>query len=356
MPQQELADFAEYWNLSMYDESGKLRNPGGNPESGGVDYSQNLIPWCKGNSISVDQSTIRVPRDLISLLLGKFRGRLYSVESRAARRLGHQSGVTLADLKPKFGQPFTKFNRRHEARDINHKWIDLERLLQVLLADGHIALFSGADTLHPRQNEIIGKIRNDGNTRGLVVVDEERGQPKFRDQMYIAAALSKSLQTFGHIRMSRSKGWELYLRDHYGVPDGGEGTIPGSLTGDAVSFSNKAMPLPIHLVFAETMARAMYRGTPFGRNQSKIRRRICDSAIDGDGTTIPLDEYYTIFAQEDAAHMADYFLGRSTGDIAAAKYVVEDVPDSDPKSWRVRLDPDLVRWRENSRIWERDRK
>ena len=137
MPQQELADFAEYWNLSMYDENGKLRNPGGNPESGGVDYSQYLIPWCKGNSISVDQSTIRVPRDLISLLLGKFRERLYSVESGAARRLGHQSGVTLDDLKPKFSQPFTKFNRRHEARDINPKWIDLERLLQVLLADGH---------------------------------------------------------------------------------------------------------------------------------------------------------------------------------------------------------------------------
>jgi len=354
MPAQELADFAEYWNLSMFND-GKLRDPGGNPENGGVDYSQYLIPWCKGNSISVDQSTITVPKDLISLLLGKFRERLYFVESGAARRLGHQSGVTLDDLKPKFHEPFTKFNKKHVARDINPKWIDLERLLQVLLADGHIALFSGTDTLHPRQNEIIDKIRNDGNTRGLVVVDKKRGQPRFREQMYIADALSKSQQTFGHIRMSRSKGWELYLRDHYGAPDGVKGVIPGSLTGDAISFSNKAMPLPLHLVFAETMARAMYRGSPWGKNQSVIRRRISDIAIDGDGTSASLDEYYTIFAQEDAPHMADYFLGRSTGDIAAAKYEVFEVPDSDPKSWRVRLDPDMVRWREIRRDRERER-
>jgi hypothetical protein len=354
MPAQELADFAEYWNLSMFQEDGRLRNPGGNPENGGVDYSQYLIPWCKGNSVSVDQSTLQGPRDLISLLLGKFRKRLYLVESGAARRLGHQSGVTLNDLKPKFGQPFTKFNRRHQARDINPRWLDLERLLQVLLADGHIALFSESETLHPRQQQIIDMIRNDGQTRGLLVIGE-RGQPRYRDQMYIANSLDQSEETFGHIRMSRSKGWELYLRDHYGAPDGVEGVIPGSLTGDAISFSNKAMPLPLHLVFAETMARAMYRGNEWGKNQSVIRRRISDIAIEGDGTSVSLDEYYTIFAQESAPHMADYFLGRSTGDIAAAKYEVFEVPDSDPKSWRARLDPDMVRWREIRRDRERER-
>ena len=354
MPAQELTDFAEYWNLSMKDENGRLREPGGNPQTGGVDYSQFLIPWCKGNSVSVDQSTLQGPRDLISLLVGKFRERLHQVDSGAARRLGHQCGVTLSDLIPKFGQPFTKFNRRHQARDINPRWLDLERMLQVLLADGHIALFSESDTLHPRQNEIVNNIRTDGETRGLLVIGE-RGQPAYRDQMYIADALKKSEGAFGHIRMSRSKGWELYIRDHYGVPDGVEGVIPGNLTGDAISFSNKTMPLPLHLVFAETMARAMYRGNEWGKNQSKVRRRISDMAIDGDGSTISLDDYYTIFAQENAPHMADYFLARSTSDIAAAKYEIIENSNSDPKSWRVKLDPDMVRWREIRRERERER-
>ena len=64
MPAQELADFAEYWSLSMFDGDGDLRDPGGVAEPRGVDYGKYLIPWCKGNSVSVDQTTLRHPRDL----------------------------------------------------------------------------------------------------------------------------------------------------------------------------------------------------------------------------------------------------------------------------------------------------
>jgi hypothetical protein len=352
MPKQDLEDFEEYWNLSMFNEEGNLRNPGGNPDSGGVDYSKYLIPWCKGNSISVDQSTLREPRLLISLLIEKFKNRIRQVESREARKLGHQSGVTLKELVPKFNNPFTKTTRKYQARDINPKWVNLERLLQVLLVDGHIALFSDSDTLHPNQQKIIDRIANDAQTRGLLPTDE-RGQPQFRDQMYIANALDSSRNA--HIRMSRSKGWELYIKDHYGSPDGVNGIIPGSLTGGALSFPNKSMPLPLHLVFAETMARAMSRESEWGKNQSMIRRVLTDNAIDGDGFSVSLDRYYMEHARKGASHMADYFLGRSVSDIASAEYDVFEVPDSDPKSWRVRLDPDLVRWRQNRRNRERKR-
>jgi len=53
VPAQDLADFAEYWSLSMFNSDGTEKQPGGNPDNGGVDYSEYLIPWCKGNSVSV---------------------------------------------------------------------------------------------------------------------------------------------------------------------------------------------------------------------------------------------------------------------------------------------------------------
>ena len=73
MPEQDLADFVEYWNLSMFDESGSLRIPGGVVDEGGVDYGKYLIPWCKGNSVSVDQTTLRHPRDIVSMLVENAR-------------------------------------------------------------------------------------------------------------------------------------------------------------------------------------------------------------------------------------------------------------------------------------------
>ena len=344
MPAQDLADFAEYWNLSMFNSDGTEKQPGGNPDNGGVDYSEYLIPWCKGNSVSVDQSTLRQPRDLISMLVENYRASLQTKDSGESKRLDHRCGVTLDELKRMFGKPFTRRSRKYSAGDVSVEWIRVERILQAMLVDGDIALFSGDNTLHPRMNDIKENIRRRGRFA------EQKGE------LDVCNALENFERTFGHVRMSRKKGWELYIRDHYGSPEGVEGVIPGNMSGFTPTGSAKTMPYPLHLVYAETLARAEspVRGE-WGKNQSKIRREMSDSAIDGNGSSIPLDEYYIIFSRNNAAHMADYFLQRSIGDMAAARCELIEVHGSDPKSWEVRLDPDLVRWRENRRQRDRER-
>ena len=346
MPAQDLQDFTDYWKLSMFQDDGKPRAPGGNPDNGGVDYGKYLIPWCKGNSVSVDQSTLRHPRDLISLLVEKYRSRLEKIDSGTARLRTHECGVTFSEFKGKFGEPFTRRTRYHAAGDISPDWQRLEMLLQVMLADENIALFSESDTLYSKQEEV----------RSRVISDFQRGEVvRNRSQMYICDFLSKTQQTEGHVRISNKSGWELYIRDYYGAPEGIDGVIPGNIAGIDVPQSQRAMPFPLHLVYAETMARYMGRGKEWGKNQSRVRRQLCDSALEGDGSSVPLDEYYVVFARNQAAHMADYFLQRSIADMAAASYRIFEVENSDPRSWRVGLDPDLVRWRENRRERTRER-
>ena len=346
MPAQDLQDFSDYWNISMFQENGSPRDPGGNPETGGVDYSRYLIPWCKGNSVSVDQSTLRHPRDLMSLLVEKYRSRLEKIDSGMAKLRSHKCGVTFSEFQSKFGKPFTKRTRNHAAGDISPDWQRLEMLLQVMLADGNIALFSESNTPYRRQAQM----------KEQIISDMQRSQLlQSRSQMYISDFLLRTQETLGHVRISNKSGWELYIRDYYGAPEGIDGVIPGNIVGLDLPQSQRAMPYPLHLVYAETMARYMSRGKEWGKNQSRVRRQLCDSALEGDGSSVSLDEYYMIFARNDAPHMADYFLQRSIGDMAAASYRICEVENSDPKSWRVRLDPDLVRWRENRRDRERER-
>ena len=73
MPKQEMEDFFRFWKESMILNEREARNPGGVSKTEGVDYEKYLIPWCKGNSVSVDQNTLREPRVLITLLIRKFR-------------------------------------------------------------------------------------------------------------------------------------------------------------------------------------------------------------------------------------------------------------------------------------------
>jgi hypothetical protein len=75
MPEQERLDFEYYWKES-FGALGDRKNPGGDLENNGVDYSQYLIPWCKGNSVSVDQNTLKEPRDIISLLINNYKKRI----------------------------------------------------------------------------------------------------------------------------------------------------------------------------------------------------------------------------------------------------------------------------------------
>ena len=78
MPLQEWNDFCVYWRESMIDPVTDLPRPAGGSEHvvdgvTGVDYSKQLIPWCKGNSGSVDQNTLQVfqqflPQFMLSVL------------------------------------------------------------------------------------------------------------------------------------------------------------------------------------------------------------------------------------------------------------------------------------------------
>ena len=69
MPRQELEDFVKYWRESMIDsQTGQERPPGGAEHVDeltgirGVDYKTQLIPWCKGNSVSVELTTLQTYR------------------------------------------------------------------------------------------------------------------------------------------------------------------------------------------------------------------------------------------------------------------------------------------------------
>ncbi len=326
----------------MEDDEGKIRVPGGIIEEGGVDYAKYLIPWCKGNSVSVDQTTLRHPRDLLSMLVENYRSSLYRVDSGNQRRLDHRCGVSFDELVRMFGKSKTKRTRWHAAGDLSPDWLRLERLLQAMLDSGDIAIFSDRNTLNPQQEKILTKIRAQGRLADNM------------SEMYISEALSRHRDSYGHIRLSRKKGWELYIRDHYGAPSGIDGLIPGNMASFAPPGRATTMPYPLHLVYAETMARAMSRdGNVWGKNQSLIRSEISDAVIDGNGSSLPLDDFYIIHSRNGAAHMAEYTLQRSIGDLAAAAFRLGEVPNSDPKSWVVHIDPDLIRWRENRR--DRDR-
>ena len=172
----------------------------------------------------------------------------------------------------------------------------------------------------------------------------------------------KTVGAGGHIRLNGRYGWETYIRDHYGAPAGmGGGINAGSLKADVPPNHEKTMPLPLHIALSETLARAHSRGlgletSEWGKNQSQIRRDIADKAIDeGDGSSLPLDDYYAIFANHGAPHMADSFFHRWVSDRSSARYELEEVIGSEPKKWIVRLEPDFVRWRELGRERERER-
>ena len=109
------------------------------------------------------------------------------------------------------------------------------------------------------------------------------------------------------------------------------------------------MPYPLHLIFAECIARAFAKKGEWGKNQSIIRRNINDLAIDGNGSSISLDDYYNEFSRHSAGHMADFMIQRSVGDNTAATYKLMKIENSLPREWRIILDPDMVRWRELGR-------
>jgi len=346
VPGQELEDFANYWRESMINtDTGEPRPPGGSEhldEFGvnGVDYANQLIPWCKGNSVSVDQTTLQLYRTLISALVENYKSRIRLVDAIGSiEKINHTAGLTSRDIKMLYGDPTTRATRRYATGEPTRNWKNAESLFVNLLVGGHISLYSSNNTLSNEQSRIIKDINND-----LASKEEWMGRG-------ICQELTKTEGKGGHLRLNLEQGWETYIRDHYGAPAGVEGAIPGSLREDIIVPPNtpQTMPLPLHIALSETLARAHGHGkgeNTWGKNQSLIRRQIADKAIDGEGDRIPLDDYYIIFSRNSAGHMADSFFHRSISDKSAARYELIEVVNSKPKKWDVKLEPEFLRWRE----------
>lgn len=356
MPEQERVDFEHFWQNSFFGNNGIKKDPGGDSENNGVDYSQYLIPWCKGNSVSVDQNTLKEPRDIISLLINNYKNALHRIDSGKSDRrnvMANKScGIDFYDIKDKLqSEPFAKFSRKGKVHtgDITHKWVRVERILQLLLWSDHLALFTSNQSWDQKlQQNIKEKINNDLTT-GKGLVSE-------RSQMYICDILMTRKSLGGHLRISANqKAWDTFVRDHFGAPKGITGLSPGDMSTEGMMAQPKTMPYPLHLIFAECIAKAFSKKGQWGKNQMTIRRNINDLAIDGNGSSISLDDYYNEFSRNNAGHMADYMIQRSIGDNTSATYKLVKIEDSIPLSWRIILDPDMIRWRELGRDRERER-
>lgn len=354
MPEQERQDFEHFWGKSLFDENGNVKNPGGEIDNNGVDYFQNLIPWCKGNSVSVDQNTLKEPRDLISLLINNYKNALHKIDSGYNRRriiTDKSCGIDFHDIKNKLqAEPFAKASRRGKVwtGDITHKWIRSEKILQLLLWSKHITLFKNDKTVSELQQKIWSKI-NDDIAAGLF-------PPEKPGQFYICRQLWLGKDRGAHLRISANKkGWDTFVRDHFGAPSGLDGITPGDMSTEGMMAQPKTMPYPLHLIFAECIAKAFASKGEWGKNQMTIRRNINDLAINGNGSSISLDDYYNEFSRNGAGHMADFMIQRSIGDNTSATYRLTQIENSDPLSWRIVLDPDMVRWRELGRERERER-
>ncbi len=356
MPEQERLDFEYYWVKSFFDSNSIKKDPGGNLDNNGVDYSQNLIPWCKGNSVSVDQNTLKEPRDIISLLINNYKNALHKIDSGKSNRQtvmrDKSCGIDFYSIKDKLqSEPFAKFSRKGKVHtgDLTHKWVRVERILQLLLFSDHLALFTSNQNWNKNlQQDIKEKITNDLTTG--------RGLASERSQMYLCDVLLKRKDSGGHLRISANqKGWDTFVRDHFGAPSGIDGLKPGDMSTEGMMAQPKTMPYPLHLIFAESIAKAFAKKGQWGKNQMIIRRNINDLAIDGNGSSISLDDYYNEFSRNSAGHMADFMIQRSIGDNTSATYKLVKIEDSEPRSWRILLDPDMVRWRELGRERERER-
>ena len=358
MPEQERQDFEYFWKESIGDYRNR-KDPGGDLENNGVDYSQYLIPWCKGNSVSVDQNTLKEPRDIISLLINNYKNALHKIDSgyNRGRVMKDQScGIGFYSIKDKLQtEPFAKTTKRGDLwnMDMTHKWIRVEKILQLLFWSKHIALFTRDEMNRPQldkklEQQIWSKINEDIRVGSF--------PPEKHEQFYICRQLSKGRDKGTHLRISATqKGWDTFVRDHFGAPSGIDGIKPGDMSTEGMIAQPKTMPYPLHLIFAECIAKAFSVKGEWGKNQMIIRRNINDLAINDNGSSISLDDYYIEFSRNGAGHMADFMIQRSIGDNTSATYRLVEIKNSEPRSWRILLDPDIVRWRELGRERERER-
>ena len=357
MPKIELNDFINYWKSSMITEiDGRLSNrpPGGSGiEVGGikgVDYNLTLIPWCKGNSVSVDQRTLDPYRQIFQILIGKARNRLTLIDQGDLKNPMLNSGLDSTDLEALYGKAQARGSRKIVAGDFSDKWEKAELLFINLLLGKHIQLFENKDT-HAKviQEELVEQLNMGIHEKNWAAEGDEKWMLHG-----ICSFLAKNQKHGAHLRINESYGWETYIRDRWGAPGGITGIIAGNLTRKFVMGST--MPIPLHFVLAETLARAMgsLQGTEWGKNQSNIRRDMADKALDHPlQNRINLDHFYVIHSKYSAAHMADSFFLRHTNDKTSARYELIEITDSSPKQWEVKFEPEFLRWRTNQRTRSR---
>ena len=354
MPQRELKEFQKYWQRSMKIEIDSVltnRHPGGKSTVidgvEGVDYLD-LISWCKGNSVSVDQRTLQPFRKVFDRLVMKARERMTILDRPNGSELvkDMDQGLSRKDLVELYGKAQARGTSKVKPGSFNKDWYKAEQLFINLLADGHILLYRNKDTLATEEQD---RIRND------IMARVHQDNPEEWSILHgICSYLAKTDRAGGHLRLNESNGWGVYIRDHWGAPPGTPGYLAGSLN---VKYIEKpTMPIPLHLVYAETLARAMAgkEMTEWGKAQSKIHRDLASkAAYHPMGDRVTLDTFYANFTKYGVGHMADTFFLRNVDDSTAARFVIEEVPLSEPKQWVVIMEPEFMRWRKLQR--ERDR-
>ena len=335
MIRDELDDFDRYWKEALVNQNLQTQSVPGE-----TDYL-NLQAWAKGNSISIDQSTISVGRGLMSLLVDNLKGALTEMDSPRGLSLdieGHKAGVNITQIEELVG---FESNRGKKYRyDLNPKWGRVEAILQELFSRGHIKIYQNKNTLISSDDE---SFINQQITR--ITHPIERGD------FPVSVYLTMKEEDGAHLRLNHEDyNWHTYIRDRYGFPPNSAGILAGNMYVDIPVALDNHVSFDLHLAYGETLSRkiSQFTGSERGLGQLEARIEISDRASMNEGL-ISLDEYYTIFRQKNAEHMADYYLYRSISDITAAKFRLHEVLDSNPKKWNVQIDPLLLRWRENTR-------
>lgn len=340
MIRDELDDFDYYWVEALLDQDRVTKNIPGESE-----YSD-LEAWSKGNSISIDQSTISIGRSLMTLLVDNLRKALTKMDGPNGLSLDHEgkmAGVTISEIEAAVG---FKSKRGRKYRDtLNPEWSRVEAILQELYSRKHIHLYENKNTgISKREESVIrNRIQN-------IEVPIELGE------FPISVFLTKNEDNGAHFRLNHSKyNWDTYIRDRFGCPPNTPGILAGNLY-EITSETDTYISFDLHLAYGETISRkiSQFHGKERGLGQLEARMKICDLAAQNDGF-LSLDQYYRIFLRYGAEHMADYYIYRSIMDKTAAKFQLHEIKGSNPRQWMVEVDPILLRWRELSRQRDRER-
>lgn len=343
---EEVNDFVRIWWSSFREESsGRLRPAGGTSVSDthgitGVDYAA-LTAWAKGNSVSTDQHTIHDFVEYFEMLFNRMKE--YVVRKDVHGKANGIAGLTYRDFTRKGQLVAGRGSRRYNVGSPTDKAEKVEVLACRLLGTNLLELYSDEKTRDlNRESAIVEELQttnweclhNDESfIRGRGIVNFLSTNPK------------------GHVRLSES--WEVFIRDHFGVPNGVPGAIAGSLQPENLSKVPagipRTMPNPIHYALAEAFAKLwkleMKGLNQWGKNQLSVRQELCDIAHTKGSNTISLNEYYTAYRTHGVLHMADSELARSLVDVTRPNYILRGIQGSSPKQWTVDLDPGLIRWR-----------